>query len=547
MEALTEAHGSLPQNAASSPKLANILRLSTDAQALGIRVPPTRHLDAGHFECALRHAAGLSPAEVPLTPEAFRSVQAALLRQPLPPDLRSALARTHQSLAQSSGASLAVRSCFELEDTAAHSFAGTFSSFLAVAGEADLDRAVSEVYASAFSPRALDELLAAGLTRLPSMWVAIQQTLGGVGWVGGVAQTQAVELAPFPVMSLSVSNEVSSVTSASTIPEEYLLARDNVDTSHAVCLNRQPGETTRTRFLLDEDQLRDLARRFLAIEESFSHPQELEWLLSPEGEIWLLQARPLSVEYSTAVCVAAPDHAERLLCAGLPVGNGRVHGPLYFAATPAEAMESPSGAVLAVAGRTDADWASAVRHAACLVTAVGSRGSHFARIARDTRRIAVVGCGDAVLRLPPGVEVTVFCAEGLHGAVYLGDVPAGQLASAIGDVVVRGAADAFTQARTTRPRNVYLDPAPLLLALQLPEEGATDLSPRLARMVGLYETLEFFVTRRLLEEIAMVGVAFPGAPVVVLPTVPDRWRPALADAIRQAEERFGLALSLSPG
>lgn len=530
-----------------SPKLANILLLSTLAADLGIRVPPTRHLDAGHFGCALRHAVGMVPEEVPLTVEAFRTVQASLLRQPLPPELRRVLAVVRETLARSSGSPLAVRSCFELEDSSAHSFAGTFSSFLAVATEPELGRAVSEVYASAFSPRALDELLAAGLTRLPSMWVAIQPMLGGVGWVGGVAQTQAVDLAPFPIMSLSVSDDVSSVTSASAIPEEYLLARDNVDSPRAVCLHRQPGETTHTRFLLQDDPLRDLARRFLAIEEAFSHPQELEWLLSPDGELCLLQARPLSVEYSTAVCVAAPDHAERLLCAGLPVGNGRVHGSLYFAATPAEALSAPPGAVLAVPGRTDADWASAVRHAACVVTAVGSRGSHFARIARDTRRIAVVGCGDAVLRLPPAAEVTVFCAEGLHGAVYLGDVPAGQLATRVGDVVVRGGADAFTQARTTRPRRIYMDPAALLLALQLPEDPSAGLSPRLARMVALYATLEAFITHRLLEEISMVGLAFSGSPIVVLPTVPDRWRPALADAIRQAESRFGLTVSLSPG
>lgn len=531
--------------AGGSPKLANIMLLSSWAEELGYCTPPTYHLDAEHFALALGAAGPWAESPPPLTDEAFRACHRALLDTPLPATLEQVLRVIYTNLEAGTEHPLAVRSCCELEDSAHHGFAGTFDSVLHVVTFEDLCAAVRTVYASAFADRALGELHAAGVDRVPTMWVAIQQMVGGAGWLGGVVQTQAAELAPFPLMSLSVSADVTAVTSASDIPEDYLIARPHLDTHLDVVAHRQPGTSTADAFSLSEPELRALAKVFVRVEEAFGEPLEIEWLLSPAGELYLVQARPVQVQYASAVAVAAADSLERLACAGLPVGNGRVVGPIFFAKTPEQALKAPPGGILAVPGRTDADWAGAVRHAVALVTATGSRGSHFARIARDTHRLAVVGCGDALFSLQPGEQVTVFCAEGVHGAVYRGDVPAGKLQCSTDDLLLRSAADAFSQARISQPHKVNLDLAPGLAALRLPLDSQDPLPPRVARLMAGHTTLDGFVERRLLQELVLVGIAFRQARITVLRSLPERWLPNLERAVELAGSRYGVTATLA--
>src|SRR5690606_26357572 len=55
-----------------------------------------------------------------------------------------------------------------------------------------------------------------------------------------------------------------------------------------------------------------------------------------------------------------------------------------------------------------------------IVTNRGGRTCHAAIIARELGIPAVVGCGDATVRVKDGVDVTVSCAEGDTGYIYDG-------------------------------------------------------------------------------------------------------------------------------
>jgi pyruvate,water dikinase len=61
--------------------------------------------------------------------------------------------------------------------------------------------------------------------------------------------------------------------------------------------------------------------------------------------------------------------------------------------------------------------------AAAIVTNRGGRTCHAAIIARELGIPAVVGCGDATVRLKDGQPVTVSCAEGDTGSVFEGLLP----------------------------------------------------------------------------------------------------------------------------
>ncbi|MEI2422782.1 hypothetical protein V6O07_21060, partial [Arthrospira platensis SPKY2] len=93
----------------------------------------------------------------------------------------------------------------------------------------------------------------------------------------------------------------------------------------------------------------------------------------------------------------------------------------------------------------------------------------------------------------------MFCAEGVHGAVYRGDVPAGELQRSTRDLLLRGAADAFAQARISQPDQVTLDLAPGLSALRLPAHRQDHMPARVTRLMAGHSTLAEFVERHLLQ------------------------------------------------
>src|SRR5690606_3385284 len=72
---------------------------------------------------------------------------------------------------------------------------------------------------------------------------------------------------------------------------------------------------------------------------------------------------------------------------------------------------------------TDPDWEPVMRHAAAIVTDRGGRTCHAAIVSRELGIPAVVGTDRGTAEIPDGQEVTVSCAEGEEGRVYLGLLP----------------------------------------------------------------------------------------------------------------------------
>jgi pyruvate,water dikinase len=76
-----------------------------------------------------------------------------------------------------------------------------------------------------------------------------------------------------------------------------------------------------------------------------------------------------------------------------------------------------------VTNKTDPDWEPIMKKASAIVTNQGGRTCHAAIIAREMGIPAIVGCGDATQVVQTGEEITVSCAEGEEGRVYVGLVP----------------------------------------------------------------------------------------------------------------------------
>jgi phosphohistidine swiveling domain-containing protein len=100
---------------------------------------------------------------------------------------------------------------------------------------------------------------------------------------------------------------------------------------------------------------------------------------------------------------------------GFPGASGRVEGRVRVLASAEESHELEAGEIL-VATTTNVGWTPLFPRAAAIITDIGAPLSHAAIVARELGIPAVVGCGDATMRLRTGDRVLV---DGGQGVVHL--------------------------------------------------------------------------------------------------------------------------------
>jgi phosphoenolpyruvate synthase/pyruvate phosphate dikinase len=103
------------------------------------------------------------------------------------------------------------------------------------------------------------------------------------------------------------------------------------------------------------------------------------------------------------------------LVKGHPGSAGRVEGVARRINSPEEGDQLQPGEIL-VTGSTNVGWTPLFPRLAAVVTDIGGSLSHAAIVARELGIPAVVGCGDATLRLKTGDRVRV---DGGAGTVTL--------------------------------------------------------------------------------------------------------------------------------
>lgn len=463
-----------------------------------------------------------------------------LLTRELPSGTTESLRDAYEALmAAHPNAPICVRSCFAIEDLPTSSFAGAFETVPSVSSFHELCRAVRFVFASAFGPRAVSEMQAVDFDSPPAMSVAIQIMVGGEGWLGGVAHTQCPELAPFPLMQLSVSESAAVVTAGTTIPEEYLLRRDRLrDSSSRVVVQSQPGSNTKDCFALGDDQLRSIGQQLLGLEAAFALPLEVEYMLSPSGMLHVLQARPQCV--GARQDVAHPDASISPLCEGMPVGHGRVTGTAVRVNSAEEALAAPPNSIL-VAAKTDPDWVPAVRRSAGLVAAIGARTSHVSRTARESGVLAVVGCGTETDRISNGTLVTLICSDGVVGAVYAGEINGAAQAMPVDDVRIDSVADAFALSRSCKPSRVFFDLSRVLRSYRLPQSGIGQgdrMTDRIRRRIAGHADVRSFAVRKLVEASSLASIAFSGSRLHLRLAPDDPWAHLLPDVLEECWNEY---------
>ncbi len=374
------------------------------------------------------------------------------------PLLREQIVEAYRGLEREAGTgvAVAVRSSATAEDLPTASFAGQHESFLNVRGAKDLFEACRRCFASIFTDRAISYRLDKGFDHFKvALSVAVMKMVRSDIGASGVIFTLDTESGFRDVVFITGCYGLGeTIVQGKVDPDEFYVHKPTLKQGFRCVLRRRLGGkhirmiygkgggsratlvrtvpgAERQRFCISDTEVLSLADIAVHIEGHYSKragiamPMDIEWATDgADGKLYIIQARP-----ETVASQRSPDVYETydlkgsgtVIVAGRAVGEKIVSGPTRRITTARDLAAFKPGEIL-VAPSTSPDWEPVMKIAAGVITDKGGRTCHAAIVARELGIPAVVGATHATERLKTGTNVTISCAEGDIGNVYLGKV-----------------------------------------------------------------------------------------------------------------------------
>lgn len=346
----------------------------------------------------------------------------------VPGEIAEAVLLQFRALKARAGESLtvAMRSSALGEDSAGSSFAGQYHSELNVAQD-DLLDAYKTVVAGKYNLQAMIYRLNRGLRDedVP-MAVGCLQMVDAVA--GGVAYSRnPVDAEEDAVVINSVWGLPKAVVDGKAPCDLFVLERGENPTSireeirqksfsYARCdgdsglCRKEVEENLAGEPSLSEKQRIELARKAIELEKYFGCPQDLEWAVSLDELIYILQCRPLYERKKKAASSRGPqaktDTPEVIAAGGVTASPGTASGKVFVVERYADILAFPAGGVM-VARQALPVWASLIGRSAAVVTAQGGVAGHLASVAREFGVPALFSLENAPNILKAGETVTV--------------------------------------------------------------------------------------------------------------------------------------------
>jgi pyruvate,water dikinase len=367
-------------------------------------------------------------------PRVSQTLQEGILGVRIPPGLEGEIRAAYARLEERSGAALpvAVRSSAVGEDSEL-SFAGQFLSLLNVSGE-EIPGAYLRVVASLYSPEAIHYRFLHGVPG-----DSAEMAVGVIAMVpaaaAGVAFSQDPgHPQPRHVLIQAVRGLGITLVEGRTSPEVIRVALPSEPPRITRLPPRQTALTVAAReggvreevlpaaeaeqpCITDEETLQ-VARWARALENYFGRPQDVEWAITEDRRLFLLQSRPLRLARASVRESDPVAGHPILLRGGETACPGVGAGPAVQLDEDGDMDGFPDGAVL-VARRSSPKFVRLMARARAIVTDAGSTTGHMASLAREFRVPTLLNTREATRSIPEGTLVTVDAAGGF---VYEGEV-----------------------------------------------------------------------------------------------------------------------------
>lgn len=354
-------------------------------------------------------------------------IQQLITRSVIPKDLTDAITEAYRQLEDEAEAetTVALRSSALGEDAAGSSFAGQYRSELNVSAE-NLFQAYKEVVASKYSLQAITYRINRGfrdedISMCVGCMVMIDAAVGGVTY-----SRNPVDFRDDSIFINSVWGLPQSVVDGSVACDLFVVSReapmaviskDIKDKDRKfVCLPQEGicpidlAGDTRTMPSINQNQAFALAELAVKLEKYYGSPQDIEWAITTDGSIYVLQCRPLQQMETEKSTYAKPgikiNEEDVIINGGITASPGSACGTVYLVDKGVDILKFPEGAIL-VTRQALPRWAPLLNRAAAVVTEQGGFAGHLANVAREFGVPALFGVNGAMDLLKNQDQVTV--------------------------------------------------------------------------------------------------------------------------------------------
>lgn len=360
----------------------------------------------------------------------------------MPKEIKEAVREAYGVLNKKVGEKVhvAVRSSATAEDLPDASFAGQQDTYLYIYGEEELINYIKECWASLWTARAIYYREEKGFNHFKVALSAVIQKMVNSEKSGVVFTANPINNKRDEVMVNSSWGLGEAVVSGIVTPDEFVIDKNNFDIKERninrkiKMIIKKPGEKIGTELVnvvehlgqskvemasLSDDEIYELVRMAVKIEDMYGKPQDIEWGFDKDTKkLYILQSRPITTLKEEEVDMEKSQDDLKPLVRGLSASPGIAKGKVVLIEDMDELARVKEGTIL-VTGMTNPDMVPAMRRAKAVVTDEGGRTCHAAIVSRELGIPCIVGAGDATKLLKEDIEVTV---DATRGVVYEGDV-----------------------------------------------------------------------------------------------------------------------------
>lgn len=364
-------------------------------------------------------------------------IQALIIASPIPQLIEKIILNNYEFLSSKYGDILiSVRSSAVGEDDLHYSFAGLHYTALNVS-KANLIDACFEVLISKYLPQSLVYRYLTGLRDVDMpMSIGCLQMIDST--VSGVLFTKDPMGSKNGIIIHAVRGLGTKVVDGSVSPQEFI-----IDRVTSKIVNFKPGNQNyktipRTtdglqeekipdglinRPCLTEEQLKIITEYALRIENHFDTPQDIEWAIDKNGEVYILQCRPLAISenrYDTEIKSSSEKTELKypvLISDGACASPGVSSGNVFLLNRSKDLVNFQSGDILVVR-KTSPELTRVLHKASGLVADIGNTTGHLAIIARELGIPIIVNTNNATKTLSNNMVVTIDAAK---NKVYHGE------------------------------------------------------------------------------------------------------------------------------
>ncbi len=403
-------------------KMANLGEISSLPQIITppgfvITASATRHfLTSNHIAEINRLLQILDPENLDDLYRTCEEMQKIVMDCPLPLDLEESLHLHYNRLEVNNypGCRVALRSSALGEDSAGVSFAGLYSTFLNVE-KGMLSESYKQVIASKYGPRAIAYRRKRGF-RHEDIEMCVGCLVMVDALISGVVYSKDPDEEASTVMRINATSGIArGVVDGTTVTDLYLVSREQpfpVIYSEMRQGKSAPAEHVPGATSLTYNQTKKLAETALQLEKHFGQPQDIEWSYDHQGELYILQSRPIpaskkgQLQRAQEATTPTDGGEPPVLFGGICASGGIAGGEVFLVDSDEQKHHFPKGAVLVIRHPLP-EWAPLLGRACAVIAENGSEAGHLATVSREFGIPALFSLEGAMETLVNGQTITV--------------------------------------------------------------------------------------------------------------------------------------------